>query len=403
MTGRIVIVGAGLAGVCCAEALRAAGYGGRVGLIGEEPGLPYDRPPLSKEWLELGSEPMPIELRPSSWFQDQSIDPIHGRVVSIDRAAGVVRLADGAELPWDQLVLALGVQPRTIVLAEGHGPQPLTLRTPADSRALRQRLQARERICVVGGGLIGMEIAAAARQAGCEVTVVERSRRLMERVMPASLSAFCEDLHRARGVDLRLGAQLHHMAWADGVFRLQVDDTEAEADAVVVAIGADPRVALAEAAGLAVGNGIHVDAFGRTSDPRIWATGDCAAMHPPVLDTRVRFEQWHHARSHAMRVGRNMAGAPQPYGEWPLGWSTQFGHHMQMVGSPQAGDQEVWRGDPRMGRALLFCLRGDRIVGAYGIDAARDMRQAKAFLTEGTAVSVQRLADPAVPLDQART
>ncbi len=365
---RVVIVGAGQAGGWFAATLKESGFAGDVLLIGDETHPPYERPPLSKDIL-LGEKP------PESahlWPQGHPAEHRSGlRAVAIDRAARRLQLSDGSTLSYDKLVLATGGRVRRL---DGL-PHAHYLRTIDDAIALRAALERGGSVLVIGGGWIGLEVAAAARKRGCAVTVVEAAERLCARVLPAPISDYLADLHRRHGVEVRLAGS------AD----------EALGDTVVVGIGIVPNVELAEAAGLRVENGIVVDAFGVTSDPDILAVGDVANLGG------LRLESWANAQNQAIAAAKSLAGAVTPYDEIPWFWSDQHGVNIQILGVPGREDEIVVRGDPAADKVSYLFLRDGVVTGLVAVNTMREVRAARMLMQSG------RRFDPAVLADGARS
>lgn len=364
---RVVVIGAGQAGGWAAKTLRDEGFAGEVVLVGEEAHPPHERPPLSKDVL-VGSKPpestylwpdgLDVDFRPKT------------RAVALDRAAHRVELADGSSLAYDKLVLATGARVRRL-----DHPGALYLRTIEDALALRAALLRQGRVGVIGGGWIGLEVAAAARRLGCAVTVVELGPRLCARVVPPVLSDYLKRLHERHGVEIRLGTA-----------------EPPEADTIVVGVGVVPNVELAEAAGLAVANGIAVDAFGATSDPDIYAAGDVASRDG------VRLESWANAQNQAIAAAKSLLGRKTPYDEVPWFWSDQYDVNLQLVGLPKAGHEIVQRGRAEDDRFSLFFLEEGRLAAAASVNAPRDLRIARRLIELGRAVDRAALADEARPL-----
>lgn len=400
MPDRIVIIGAGQAGGNCAQALRQAGFTGSVTLVGEEEFPPYERPPLSKELL---SGKIPVEktfLRPAGWYTENNITlELGARVARLDRAARRVTLASGTVLDYDALVFATGAEVRKLPLPGADHPNVRYVRTIGDTMALRERLVAGHRLVVIGAGFIGLEVAATGRELGAEVTVVEIAAQPMARVTPPELGRHYLEMHRSKGVTMLTNTGVTALAPDGNALRLTLGDgSTLVADTVVVGIGILARAEIAADAGLAVENGIVVDEFGRTSDPAIWAAGDCAAFWHPALGRRLRLEAWQHAQNHAIAVAKNITGTPQPYNEVPWAWSDQYGVNLQIAGAPLKWDSLVWRGDPASGKAILFQLQNGAVVGGATIDMAREMRFIRQLIASARPVDPARLADAGVKL-----
>jgi 3-phenylpropionate/trans-cinnamate dioxygenase ferredoxin reductase subunit len=396
----IVIVGAGQAGGRAAETLRAEGFAGRIVMVGEESYPPYERPPLSKKVLLGADEPESTYLHDDDYWGEHRIEPRLGvRVEAIDREAGQVVLADGEALAYDRLLLATGARARRLDLA-GAGPgEVLYLRGIDDALALRARLVPGAAVAVVGGGYIGLEVAAAARQRDCRVVVIEAQEVAMQRVVAPEIGRFLTEVHAQAGVDIRTGVGVTGLGGSEGARTVQCSDgSEVAADVVVVGVGALPNTGLAEAAGLEVDNGIVVNELGRTSDERIFAAGDVTNHPNALLGRRIRLESWQNAQNQAIVVARAMLGAEEPYAEVPWFWSDQYDLNLQMVGMPEAWDRLVLRGDPASRQFSAFYLQGDRMVGANAVNNARDIRPARQLIAEGRAVDAGVLADEGAPL-----
>jgi NADPH-dependent 2,4-dienoyl-CoA reductase/sulfur reductase-like enzyme len=380
----VVIVGGGLAGAKTAQALREQGYGGAVTLIGAEDELPYERPPLSKGYLMGKDEFEKAVVHPEEWYAEHDVDLRRGvRVTAIDRAAHEVELDDGSRLPYGALVLATGSEPRTL---EVPGAEPLTLRTHADSDRIKATFGPGKRLAVVGGGWIGLEVAAAAREAGTEVTLVEAAEQPLLGVLGPEMGKVFADLHRAHGVDLRLGS---------------TDLGGLEADAVVVGVGVRPRTELAEAAGLDVDNGVLVDASLRTSDPDIYAVGDIANHDHPVLGRRIRVEHWATALNQPAAAAAAVLGGYAPYERLPYFFSDQYDLGMEYVGHATREDtaRVVTRGDVAKREFVAFWLDDqDRILAAMNVNVWDVPDEVRPLIVNRTVVDVDKLADPDTPL-----
>ncbi|HYE51256.1 MAG TPA: FAD-dependent oxidoreductase [Azospirillaceae bacterium] len=403
MNETFVIVGAGQAGAQAAATLRAEGFGGRLVLLGEEGRPPYERPPLSKALLAGTLAEEKIYLRKPSFYTDKSIELRPGTAVQgIDRAARLLRLADGTELGYDRLLLATGAEVRRLPVPGAGLGGVHYLRTAEDCLALRAELTAGRRVAVVGGGYIGLEVAAAAVKAGARPVVLEAAARVMARVTCEPVSRFYEELHRRHGVELRLGTQVAALEGEGRVARVRLaDGTAVEADLVVVGVGIRPCDDLARAAGLACEDGILVDAVGRTSDPAIFAAGDVARQPNPVGPGLVRLECVQNAIGQAQAAARAMLGVEKPNAEVPWFWSDQFGVKLQIAGLARPDDTVLLRGDPAQGRFAALYLRDGRLAAIDTVDALKDFLPAKKLIAEGRRIDPARAADPAVPLAEA--
>ncbi|WP_432479774.1 NAD(P)/FAD-dependent oxidoreductase [Nocardioides sp. GXQ0305] len=392
----MVIVGGGLAGAKAAEELRERGYDGPVTLVGAEPHLPYERPPLSKEALLGDQELDEATVHDAAWYADHDVDVrLSDPVTGIDLEQRVVTTGAG-DVAYDELLLATGSEPRHVAAFDDSGARIAYLRTRDDSAALREALLAKPRVVIVGGGWIGLEVAAAARTHGAAVTLVEPQAQPLLGVMGPTVAGMFADLHREHDVDLRLGVSVESME-PDRVLLSEGDPVPA--DLVVVAIGAAPRVALAEAAGLDTDNGVLVDARLRTSDPHVWAAGDIAHHDHPRLGQRVRVEHWDNAIEQGKVAARNMLGEGVDYDRAPYFFTDQYDLGMEYVGHA-SGDQLdslVVRGDVA-GRKAVFLWHDDgRVLAGMHVnewDAGDPLRA-----LVGRQLDRGRLEDPSVPLD----
>lgn len=367
----IVIIGAGQAGFWAARTLRTQGYDGRLVLVGNEPHPPYERPPLSKRVLKGDAEPRSAWLTTSEQLADLKIEFLaESTATAIDRGARSVELADDMRLGYDRLLLATGARPRRLELPGECGAPVHYLRDIADCLALRAQLSPGARVLIVGGGLIGLEAAAAGVSRGASVTVIEAAARLMARVVGPEIGDFVEDLHRRHETTILTDAWPERIERAGEACRIVCrDGRTCEGDIIVIGVGIIPNIELAAAAGLTVDNGVWVDAFCRTEDPHIWAAGDVACHLNPRLGRRIRLETWQNAQNQAIAAARNMLGADRPYAEIPWGWSDQFDINLQLLGAPTSFQQAVIRGDPDGGPFCVFYLEGDRLSGANAVNA----------------------------------
>lgn len=396
----LVILGAGHAGGRAAEALRAAGFAGKVTLVGSETHPPYERPPLSKELLAGSCEVERAYLKPPAFYETARIALRLGvPVLAIERTAQRLHLGDGTDLPYDSLLLTMGARARRLDIPGADGARVHYLRDIDDCLKLRGALGAGRRLIVIGAGFIGLEAAAVARGHGCAVTILEAAATPLARVAPPALGGFFAALHRGHGVDLRTGAAVTAIAahGEDSVVTLASGET-LSADAILVGIGAVPNSELAAQAELAVDDGILVDAQGRSADPRIFAAGDVTRHFNPLLGRRIRLESWQNAQNQAIAVAKVMAGGAEPYAELPWFWSDQYDVNLQTAGAPERWDDIVWRGRAEDGRFTLFYLDRGIPVGGATVNNARDMRFVKLLATQAKPVDPARLADPAVKL-----
>lgn len=402
----MVVIGAGEAGTRAAVGLRERGYAGRVTLIGDEPHPPYERPPLSKGAMVAAADAPPA-LKPISTREQLAAAGVEflgaARAAAIDPAGRTVRLADGAVLPYDTLLLATGAAPRRLPVAEA-ARHCVYFRTYDDAVAIRRRLGPDSRVAVVGGGFIGLELAACARERGAEVVVIEAQPRILTRGVPAEIAAVLHARHEAAGVEILCGEGVTGVAdGAETVVLTLSSGRAVAADIAVIGVGAVPATGLAEAAGLALDNGIAVDARLRSSDPHIFAAGDCCSF-PLALygGRRVRLEAWRNAQEQGALAARNMLGAGEAYDAVPWFWSDQHDLGLQIAGLPDEGRSAVRR-DLGGGAFVLFHLAADgRLVAASGVGpgttVARDVRLAQMLIARGAAPSAGDLARPEVGL-----
>jgi 3-phenylpropionate/trans-cinnamate dioxygenase ferredoxin reductase subunit len=363
----MVIVGAGECGVRAAFALREAGYDGSVTLIGNEPHLPYERPPLSKSAITATDAPLPKTIATRDRLAEGRVEVIVGNpAVSIDRKKRAVELSDGTSVPYMKLLLATGAEPRRLVQAP---PGVLYLRTFGDAMLIRSRLNPNCRVTIVGGGFIGLELAASARARGAAVTVIEAQPRILMRGVPEEIAASIAARHKARGVDILCGRGVARIEQTGSTIRIATSGgRQLEADLCVVGIGAAPRIELAAAAGLKVDNGVAVDEYLCTSDPDIFAAGDCCSFPLGIYDgRRVRLEAWRNAQDQGSLVAANMLGGDRRHEAVPWFWSDQYETTLYVAGLPDEGRVRVRR-DLSEGAFLLFHLAEDgRLVAVSGI------------------------------------
>ena len=394
----LVIVGAAHAGGRAAQAIRAAGFAGRVVLVGEEAWIPYERPPLSKDLLKGEGGIERVQLNAPAFYDEKSIELRLGeRVDGIDAKARHVR-AGGSQIAYDRLMLATGARVRRLPIPGADLPGVAYLRTLDDAAALRARLAPGARVVVIGGGFIGLECAASARARGCEVVVLEAADRLMGRAVAPEIGAHFAALHRARGVDVRLSAKVAGFEGAGRLERVALAEGAVAADLAIVGVGIVPNAEIAAEAGLAVDNGIVVDDRGRTSDPAIYAAGDVVNQPNAFLGRRVRLESYQNAQDQGMTVGRNMAGANEAYEDRLWVWSDQYDVNLQMLGAPLAWERVVLRGDVGKGAFTAFYLQDGRVVAVNAVNNGREIRTCERLMASRVQVSPDQLADPAVNL-----
>lgn len=394
----MVVVGAGEAGTRAALTLREAGHPGAITLIGGEAHAPYERPPLSKAALTGIDHPEATWIATEHHLAEARVDFWHGcHVTEIDRAGRLLRCDDGRTLRYARLLLATGARPRTPDLP-GSG-SALYLRSLADARVLWARLRPHAHLVVVGGGFIGLEVAASAIARGCRVTLLEAGPRILGRGVPAPIAAWVAARHEAAGVDLRVGVGIER--FGDGRSVVLADGCAIACDCIVAGVGAVPDVALAAQSGLDVANGVRVDATLRTSDAAIYAAGDCCSYPAALYDgTYLRLEAWRNARSQGEAAARNMLGADMPFDAVPWFWSDQYDATIQVAGVPGAGAVTVARDMPS--GLLFFHLAADgRLVAASGVGPmtlSKDIRVAELLIAQRARPDPAHLAAPAVRL-----
>lgn len=399
-----VVIGASLAGGRAAEALRAEGFDGRVVLIGAEPEAPYERPPLSKEILRGSMRMDQLLLKPTEKWADAGIELLTGtRVTGLVPAERAVELMDGRRLTADKVLLCTGGRARELNVPGATLDGVRCLRTVADASAVRRHLHPGASVVVVGAGFIGAEVAASARELGCRVTLLELAGVPLGRVLGTVMGRVFARYHRAKGVDLRTGVGVERIE-GDGRVRAVVlsDGHRIEADCVVVGVGIEPAVELAESAGLQVGDGVLVDPYCRTSLDSVFAAGDVANFPDPLLGTRGRLEHWRNAQSQAVAAARSMLGRPEPYAEVPWFWSDQYDLNLQVAGHPALGEEVVVRGDVEAADFCACYLRGDFLTGALAVNRPRELRAAMKLIENRVPVTRDVLADEAVDLRRVR-
>ncbi|MER9065096.1 FAD-dependent oxidoreductase [Mesorhizobium sp. M0902] len=403
MTKGMVIIGAGECGGRAALALRELGYDGPVTLVGDEPHLPYERPPLSKDAM-VADAPLLKAIATDAILAERSIRHIHSvQAVAIDRAAHVVRLSDGSVLAYDKLLLATGSVPRKLPMP-GLGGRCVYLRTFNDALAIRAHLSAGNRIAIIGGGFIGLELAAAARRLGAAVTVIEAQPRILMRGVPAEIAEIIHQAHEAEGVKILCGEGIAAIADDGAEVRIALaGGHDIVADLAVIGIGAVPVTGLAAEAGLTVDNGVAVDAELRTSDRDIFAAGDCCSFPLAIYGgRRVRLEAWRNAQEQGALAARNMLGAGESHAAVPWFWSDQYGLTLQIAGLSDEG-RSIVRRDLGYGAFILFHLAEDgRLVAASGIGpgnaVARDIRLAEMLIAKQARPAPEALVSQAVKL-----
>ena len=402
MSAPIVIVGAGLAAAKAVEALRQGGYDGGLVVFGEEPHRPYERPPLSKEYLTGSAELAGVFVHDADWYTRHDVDLRPGtRVTGLDLSGRQVTAGTGSQ-PYDRLLIATGASPRHLPMADESGAPVAYLRTIEDSNRIKSELRPGLRLVVVGGGWIGLEVAAAARAADAQVTVVESAELPLLAVLGPEVADIFASLHRDYDVDLRVSTTVTAVQEWDGRAVVHLSDASTvDADLVVVGIGVVPNVSLAEDAGLRTGDGILVDEYLRTSDPHVYAAGDVAAVERPGLARPLRVEHWDNAINQGIVAGRNLAGDKVAYDRAPYFFTDQYDLGMEYVGHVAPGDYDrvIIRGVTTGSRLFTaFWLGGHRVLAGMHANDWDAIDPIRALVGED--VDPDRLADAAVPLSE---
>ncbi|PYE19322.1 3-phenylpropionate/trans-cinnamate dioxygenase ferredoxin reductase subunit [Williamsia limnetica] len=402
MTGGVAIVGSSHAGVNLAASLRALGYASEITIFGEESSAPYQRPPLSKKLMTTPTGPLPVPLRSPAFFESRAINVVLGtRVLSVDRATGLLETSQQAQVPFDRVALATGARARKLDVPGGELTGVHYLRTLEDAGQLRQHACDASSAVIIGGGFVGLEVASSLSAAGKSVTVLESSTQLMGRSLTATTAGFFEKVHRSAGVDLHLCARVDALVGQDGdVMGVRLaDGTEIPADLVVAGIGAVPRTDLAQQMGLELADGIVVDEYARASDPRVVAIGDAAVFpHPLRTGGRTRLESVQNADEQATIAANTLLGNLVPYTSAPWFWSDQFGFKLQMVGAPKVVDLEVVRGSPDGDDLSVLLYSSGRIVGGEFVNCPADFVAVRKAIGAGTHLPPEMACDPGVPL-----
>ena len=392
---RIVIVGAGHAGGSAAAFLRQFEFTGEIVLIGAEPLAPYQRPPLSKAWLKGEADADSLLLKGPDFYAEANIDlRLATRVTHLDRAERQVVLSDGGRLNYDRLVLATGSSALKLPIPGAPDPRVLELRDAADAQRLKSALSPGARLVVIGAGYVGLEVAASARALGCSVTVIERQPRVLARVASAPLSAAFEARHRREGVEILTCAAVTAIEAGRRV-RLE-GGASIEGDAVLVGVGAAACEDLAREAGLACEGGVITDAWGRTSDPNVFAVGDCARRPVELAGASLRLESVPNALETARRCAAALTGRPLPQAEVPWFWSDQYDLKLQIAGVLNAPDATVVRGSLVDERFAVFSLSGGRIQAVEAVNAPAEFMAGRQLIARNTRVSAHVLQDPSL-------
>ncbi|HEY0649001.1 NAD(P)/FAD-dependent oxidoreductase [Phenylobacterium sp.] len=400
----IVIVGAGHAGGTAAALLRQYGYGGPISLVGEEPIPPYQRPPLSKAWLKGEADAGSLALKPLAFYAENGIDFRPSlRATSLNRGEKTVALSDGSAVSYDTLILATGARAIALPIEGKDLAGILFLRTAADAEALKATVGPGKTLAVVGGGYIGLEVAASGRALGAEVVVLEREARILARVACKALSDFFTGYHEKHGVTFELGCSVVGFEGRDGhVSGVKLADGRVIAcDAVVVGVGAHPNDELARDAGLECARGVVVDLDARSvSDPNVFAIGDVAHRPMPIYDRMFRMESVPNALEQAKQAASAVTGRPRPLGECPWQWSDQYDLKLQIAGYAFDVDEILIRGDPATARFAVFHLKGDQVQSVEAINAPPEFMMGKMLILNRKPVNKAKLADTCVSMKE---
>ncbi|WP_369057908.1 FAD-dependent oxidoreductase [Caulobacter sp. 73W] len=400
---RVVIVGAGHAGGSAAAFLRQYGFDGPIYLVGEEPLLPYQRPPLSKAWLKGEADADSLALKPAAWYAEAEVALRLGGVASeINRGAKTVTLASGEAIPYDFLILATGARARMLPIPGADLANVLALRTAADAEHLKSVLGAGKRLAIIGGGYVGLEAAASARALGAEAVVIERENRVLARVACPELSHFFQRYHGERGVTFELHAGVEAFVGEDGkVTGVKLaDGRTVPCDAVLVGVGAHPNDELAKDCGLDCAGGVVVDLEARTSDPHIFAIGDVSHRPLPIYERQFRLESVPNALEQAKQAASAIAGRAGPTPEVPWFWSDQFDLKLQIAGLPFDADRIIVRGNPDTASFAVFHLKGDLIQAVEAVNAPPEFMAGKMLIARRTPVSLDKLADTTISMKE---
>jgi 3-phenylpropionate/trans-cinnamate dioxygenase ferredoxin reductase component len=397
-----IIVGASLAGATAAATLREEGFDGRVVLIGAEEHRPYERPPLSKDYLRGEAGRDKLYVHPDGFYADHDLElRLGSTAVELDTSGRTLTLDDGDRLGYDRLLLATGAEPRRLSIPGAELDGVLYLRSVDDSDALRERLDAGGSVVVVGAGWIGSEVAASARQRGLDVTVIDPLSVPLERVLGAEIGAVYRDIHTDHGVRMLMDTGVAAFEGDRKVERVRTSDGgELECDFVVVGVGVQPRTGLGAEAGIAVDDGVVVDARLRTGADGVFAAGDVASAHHPLYGERIRVEHWANALNQGPAAARNMLGRDAPYERLPYFFSDQYDVGMEYSGFARSWDRVVVRGDPAAREFIAFWMDGDRVLAGMNVNVWEVTDAIQRLIRERNAVDTGRLADPDVPLEE---
>ena len=393
----MVIIGCGQAGGQAAASLRQEKYEGPITMIGQEPYIPYQRPPLSKQYLSGEQEKEKLSLRQESFYSEKEINlKLETSVLSLDPDKRELQLENGETVTYDKLLIATGGRPRKLEV-DGHTLKGIHyLRNIDDVDAIKTQMNTSQNLVIVGGGYIGLEVASVAIKRGLTVSVLEMESRILERVTTEEMSAFYHQLHTDEGVNILTSTQAKAFKGSETVESVVCGDHEIPADLVIVGIGILPNTEMAEAAGLETNNGLVVDEHCRTSNEHIFAAGDCTNHPNPILNRRLRLESVPNAMEQGRVAASNMLGGSKSYASMPWFWSDQYEHKLQMVGFSKDSDQSVVRGDMESKSFTVFYLKDDSIIAADSVNNPKEFMASKQLV--GKKASIEALADTSIEL-----
>ncbi|HEX3614604.1 MAG TPA: FAD-dependent oxidoreductase [Sporichthyaceae bacterium] len=395
-TPRFVIVGGGQAAAAAAEELRNREFAGEVVILAEEHEYPYERPPLSKEYL-LSGDATDLYFKPAQWYADNKVTVVQGaKVVSVDPKSRALSLEDGSEERYDKLLIATGGRPR--IVPSITGARVRYLRDKVDADRMNSELVPGATLVVIGAGFVGCEVAASVRKRGVDVIVLEALDVPMKRALGDDVGHAMAEIHRTNGVDLRLSTTITAITESGEKVVLSTSDGEISADYVLVAIGMTPNTELLDGSGIEVGNGVLVDEFCRSSDPDVYAAGDVANAWDPELGRRVRVEHYDNAAKQGAAAAANMLGAEQPHSDSHWFWSDQYEHNLQAVGLATDYDQVVIRRESEGPAFAAFYVKGKQVQAAFALDNSKEILRVRKLIAAGTEVTPEQLADPSVDL-----
>jgi 3-phenylpropionate/trans-cinnamate dioxygenase ferredoxin reductase subunit len=403
LNASVVIVGAGHAGGTLAALLRQYGHTGSIVMVGDEPIAPYQRPPLSKAWLKGEADADSLALRPLEFYAEANIDFRPSvRAVKLERSARKVQLSDGSQLDYDVLVIATGARAIALPIPGADLAGVLSLRTAADAEALKTQVGPGKKLAVVGGGYIGLEVAASGRALGAEVVVLEREARLLARVACEALSTFFRDVHEQHGVTFELGASVTGFVGEDGHITgvALADGRVIPCDTAVVGVGVIPNDELAVDSGLETARGIVVDLEARTADPHVFAIGDVAHRPMPIYGRMFRMESVPNALEQAKQAACAITGRAAPAGEVPWQWSDQYNLKLQIAGYAFDVDEIIVRGDPKSGKFAVFHLKGDQLQSVEAINSPPEFMMGRQLIGNRKPLDKAKLADPTVSMKE---